>query len=165
MIRNLTGEAADDAAGIHPDNIRDWRRKGFLEGYGERFGRQYLYADQEIFRLAVANILSKSGLAMRAAFQVVSDNETQLDAAFDRVSNGAAGADFYLTFAISGAQSQSVASCRDDAADANFGVVRINASAIARSVIERIPAHKREFNPAPTRRFRPMAYLPALRVG
>jgi len=71
MLRTFSPHAAAYAARCTPDQIRDWRCRGFLTDYGERLGQGYLYNASDVAVIALAVLLARTGLSLSNAFEIV----------------------------------------------------------------------------------------------
>lgn len=145
MQRVFSPHAAAYAVRCKSEQLRDWRRHGFLSGIGERDGKGHLFSVTEVARLAIAVFLFKCGFSLRFAFTVVNERGNQIDAVAMQISAAVpAGRDYYLTFAINpdlgsepcasitSAPLANVALARDTP-----GALQINVSEIIRSAVDR----------------------------
>jgi hypothetical protein len=75
MLRTLSPHAIAHAARCTPDQIRDWRRQGFLTDYGERLGKGYLYNAIDAVSISLVVLLARCGMSSKSAFQIVRQSE------------------------------------------------------------------------------------------
>jgi hypothetical protein len=61
MIREFDGREVERLGGPSPRKLRDWRDRGFLDGWGEMRGNQYFLNYQEVLGLACVGVLIESG--------------------------------------------------------------------------------------------------------
>lgn len=71
MLRDITPHAAAYAARCKADDLRNWRKLGLIDQFGERDGKAHLYSADEVIAIAVAHFLAKRGLGLRGAFHIV----------------------------------------------------------------------------------------------
>ena len=69
MLRTFSLHAIAHAARCTPNQIRDWRRQGFLTDYGERFEKGGFYSAVEAVSIAFASLLVRTGISAKSAFQ------------------------------------------------------------------------------------------------
>ena len=70
MLRTLSPHAIAHAVRCTPDQIRDWRRQGFLTDYGERLGKGYLYNEIDAVSISLAVLLARIGMSAKNAFEI-----------------------------------------------------------------------------------------------
>lgn|GEM_PF-6843799 len=84
-VRDHPGRIVAEAVGAHIDNMRNWTRNGFLDGFGERggVGGAWYYTRGEALAIALAVALARAGLGFSAAFEVVKHPTPDVVAALD----------------------------------------------------------------------------------
>lgn len=81
MLRDIATDAAANALGRRPAELRDWRGAWFLTGVGERVGKVTMYSRGEIGMIAIAIFLNGCGFKMGAAFAIARAHARQIQEA------------------------------------------------------------------------------------
>jgi hypothetical protein len=150
MLRDISPNAAAHAAFCEAENIRDWRRKGFLDGIGVHDGKGHLYSREDLACLAIGYRLGRCGLPFRDAFSIVRERRNQINAMLGQVEQlPSSDADYVLTVNIDPNLSGGIASVTAAPIAKIFydqtclSVIQVNLTAIARSAIHRVETYER----------------------
>lgn len=82
--RNITAAVVARAAQVSADMFRAYRTPhGFLARYGELNGVGFFYSRDEAIKIIVAIALGHAGLPLREAFDVIADEQHEIQHAFD----------------------------------------------------------------------------------
>ena len=90
--RTIPARVGAEVADVTPDDLREFRRQGFLDGMGERVGAGHAFSPREIRTIALAVVMGRAGLGFDAAFEAVRNPASDIIAAL----SGAGG--ITLTF-------------------------------------------------------------------
>ena len=145
MLRVVSPHATAFAARCKPNDLRDWRRHGYLDGYGERDGKGHRFSLHEVARIAVAVLLARSGASMREAFAIVRERSSAIDALASQGNKP--GSDYVLTLGTDpDIKDRFVSFTSAPIASASFTepphvAVQLNISLIIRSALDRVAFH------------------------
>lgn len=145
MLRLVSPHATAFAARCKPNDLRDWRRHGYLDGYGERDGKGHRFSLIEVARIAVAVLLARSGASTREAFAVVRERSAAIDALASQ--GGMPGSDYILTLGIDpDIKDRFVSFTSSPMAAVSFAepmhvAIQLNISLIIRSAVDRVAFH------------------------